>query len=65
MYYVCNIHWTIITNNISKAESFHNLKKQEKFLASPMGKGILLLSLSLIKYRYMDVLPTHIALGNL
>ena len=32
-------------------ESFHNLKQQERFLGSVMGKGILLLSLSLIKYR--------------
>ena len=34
-----------------QVESFHSLKQQERFLGSPMGKGILLLSHSLIKYR--------------
>ena len=36
-----------------QAVNFQHLKKQEKFLATPMGKGILLLSLSLIKYRFV------------
>ena len=34
-----------------KVENFKHQKEQEKFLMTPMGKGILMLSLSLIKYR--------------
>ena len=41
-----------------QAVNFQHLKKQEKFLATPMGKGILLLSLSLIKYRFVVTLNT-------
>ena len=43
-----------------QVESFQNLKLQEKFLASPMGKGILLMSLSLIKYRSRKYYETEI-----
>ena len=42
-----------------QVESFHSLKQQERFLGSPMGKGILLLSLSLIKYRSGFQLGKH------
>ena len=41
-----------------QAVNFQHLKKQEKFLATTMGKGILLLSLSLIKYRFVVTLNT-------
>ena len=40
-------------------ESFQNLKQQEKFLGTAMGKGILLLSLSLIKYRSVKTSLVH------
>ena len=46
-----NLHYAEKDN--LQAVNFQHLKKQEKFLATPMGKGILLLSLSLIKYRFV------------
>ena len=46
-----NLHYA--ENDYLQAVNFQHLKKQEKFLATPMGKGILLLSLSLIKYRFV------------
>ena len=32
---------------------------QERFLSSPMGKGILLLSLSLIKYSWYSIMKAN------
>ena len=46
-----NLHYA--EKDYLQAVNFQHLKKQEKFLATPMGKGILLLSLSLIKYRFV------------
>ena len=37
-----------------KDENFKHIHEQNEFLATPMGKGLLLLSLSLIKYRYIE-----------
>ena len=42
-----------------QVESFQNLKQQERFLGTAMGKGILLLSLSLIKYRSVKTSLVH------
>ena len=36
-----------------KVENFRQQREQERFLTTSMGKGILVLSLSLIKYRFV------------
>ena len=48
-----------------QAVNFQNLRQQEKFLATSMGKGILLLSLSLIKYRQITRSTARNAADNL
>ena len=37
-----------------KAEQQHSLQHKGEFLRSVMGRGVILLSLSLIKYRFAD-----------
>ena len=42
-----------------KAEDFKYLQSKSDFLSSPMGKGVILLSLSMIKYSWYVVMKTN------
>ena len=45
--------------HLSQAEDFKYLQQKSDFLGSAMGKGVILLSLSMIKYSWYVVMKTN------